>query len=107
MLGTARSAGTLLPVNSRNAMEENLRMLFEGDSEFQFLHPDSSGALACIREALPSLIGLVMIDRVVADVPCLEAGVAEQPPTPVYVDKRTDDVVAMRGTGGPTAFQRA
>lgn len=106
MLGTARSAGTLLPVNSRNAMEENLRMLVEGDCDFLFLHADFAGALARIREVLPSLKGLVMVDRFAAGVPCLEAWVAEQPATPVYVDQRPDDVVAIRGTGGTTGLPK-
>ncbi len=106
ILGTARSAATLLPVNSRNSMQENLHVLVQGDCEFLFLHSDFVGSLARIRAALPRLKGIVLIDRALDGVIGLEEWAAAQTAAPVYVLQAPDDVVAIRGTGGTTGIPK-
>ena len=109
VLGIVRSLGVWMPVNARNAMEENVNILARGDCQFLFVHSSFAEALPTLREAMPHLKGLVGIDAAIGDaVPSLEEWAARQDPTPFYdYDSHPDDVFALRGTGGTTGLPKA
>ncbi|TFY97178.1 AMP-binding protein [Ramlibacter humi] len=106
VLGTVRSPGIWLPVNARNAPEENANILARGGCSFLFLHSRFAGQLPLLRQAMPWLKGVVCIDAELPGAPSLEAWAAEQPATPFRSGAGPDDVVAIRGTGGTTGLPK-
>jgi len=106
VLGTVRSSGTWLPVNARNAPEENVNILARGGCEFLFLHSQFAAQLPLLREAMPHLRGVVCVDTELPGVPSLEAWAALQSAQPFRSEARIDDVVAIRGTGGTTGLPK-
>ena len=106
ILGTVRSSGIWLPVNARNAPEENVNILARGGCEFLFVHSQFAGQLPLLREAIPGLKGVVCIDAELPGVPSLEAWAAKQDAAPFRSTAADDDVVAIRGTGGTTGLPK-
>ncbi|WP_162591837.1 class I adenylate-forming enzyme family protein [Variovorax sp. PBL-E5] len=106
ILGIVRSNGIWLPVNARNAPEENANILARGGCEFLFVHSQFAAQLPLLREAMPNLKGIVCIDGELPGVPPLEAWAGRHPATPVRSDARPDDVIAIRGTGGTTGLPK-
>lgn len=106
ILGIVRSAGIWLPVNARNAPEENVNILARGGCEFLFLHSRFAAQLPLLRQAIPRLKGVVCIDAELPDVPSLENWAASQSTEPFRSAARIDDVVAIRGTGGTTGLPK-
>ena len=106
VLGIVRSPGIWVPVNARNAPEENANILARADCEFLFIHSRFAPQLALLCTSLPRLRGVVCIDADLPDAPALERWAAEHPDTPFRSDDRVDDVVAIRGTGGTTGLPK-
>lgn len=106
VLGIVRSEGVWLPVNARNAAEENANILARGGCEFLFIHSAFAAQLDRLRAAMPQLRGVVCIDRPLGDIPDLESWAGAQDDTPVRSDALPDDVVAIRGTGGTTGLPK-
>ncbi len=106
ILGIVRSNGIWLPVNARNAPEENVNILVRGGCEFLFVHSQFAAQLPLLREAMPALKGIVCIDAELPGVPSLQTWAEEQPAQPFRSEDRTDDVVAIRGTGGTTGLPK-
>lgn len=106
ILGIVRSNGIWLPVNARNALEENVNILVRGGCEFLFVHSQFAAQLPLLREAMPALKGIVCIDAELPGVPSLQTWAEEQPAQPFRSEDRTDDVVAIRGTGGTTGLPK-
>ncbi|MGV3570649.1 MAG: class I adenylate-forming enzyme family protein [Ramlibacter sp.] len=106
VLGIVRSPGVWLPVNARNAAQENANILSRGRCRFLFIHSAFADQLPLLRSAMPDLLGVVCIDRPLPDVPQLEAWAAQQDATPFRSDAQADDVVAIRGTGGTTGLPK-
>jgi len=106
ILGIVRSEGVWLPVNARNAAEENANILARGGCEFLFIHSRFADQIGQLRAAMPQLRGIVCIDQALADIPDLESWAAMQRNTPVRSPASPDDVVAIRGTGGTTGLPK-
>ena len=106
VLGTVRSGGVWLPVNARNAVEENVNILARGGCEFLFLHSAFADQLPALRHAMPGLRGIVCLDRALDGAPDLESWAAQQDATPYRSDAQAHDVVAIRGTGGTTGLPK-
>jgi acyl-CoA synthetase (AMP-forming)/AMP-acid ligase II len=106
ILGTVRSDGIWLPVNTRNAPEENVNILARGGCEFLFVHSQFASQLPQLHQAIPALKGVVCIDAELPGVPSLEAWAQAQSPAPFRSEARSDDVVAIRGTGGTTGLPK-
>ena len=127
VLGIVRSPGIWLPVNARNAPEENVNILAHGGCEFLFLHSRFADQLPQLRAALPALKGIVCIDATIGEVadqanhadpsdrpdppdaaavPSLEQWAAGQSAKPYRSGAGPDDVVAIRGTGGTTGLPK-
>ena len=106
VLGIVRSAGVWLPVNARNTPEENANVLSRGGCSFLFLHSRFAPQLPLLREVMPGLKGVVCIDAGLPGVPSLEAWAAQYPDTPFRSGDGSDDIVAIRGTGGTTGLPK-
>lgn len=106
ILGIVRSEGVWLPVNARNAPEENVNILARGGCEFLFIHSAFADQIPLLRTALPALRGLICIDQTLPGVPDLESWVAEQSAAAIRSQAQPDDVVAIRGTGGTTGLPK-
>jgi acyl-CoA synthetase (AMP-forming)/AMP-acid ligase II len=106
VLGTVRSSAVWLPVNARNSAEENVNILARGGCRFLFIHSSFEAQLPMLREAIPELRGVVCIDRELDGVPSLESWAARQSDARHRSPARSDDVVAIRGTGGTTGLPK-
>ncbi len=106
VLGILRSDGVWLPVNARNAQEENANILSRGGCEFLFVHSAFEPQLALLRREMPELKGIVCIDRALDGVPSLEEWMAQQSAAPFRSSATADDLVAIRGTGGTTGLPK-
>lgn len=106
VLGTVRSNGVWLPVNARNAAEENVNILARGGCRFLFIHSSFEAQLPLLREAIPELRGVVCIDRALEGAPSLEDWAAQQSAQFFRSAAEVDDVVAIRGTGGTTGLPK-
>ncbi|AMG87094.1 class I adenylate-forming enzyme family protein [Bordetella bronchiseptica] len=105
-LGIVRSGYMWLPVNARNAAEENANILARGGCEFLFIHSQFAAQLPGLLQALPGLKGVVCIDGALPQAPSLQDWMARQSAAPARSDARIDDVVAIRGTGGTTGLPK-
>lgn len=106
VLGAVRSGYIWLPVNARNAEEENANILARGGCDFLFIHTQFASQLPGLLKALPNLKGIVCIDGTLPQAPSLENWMAGQSPEPIRSDAQIDDVVAIRGTGGTTGLPK-
>ncbi|MBV7481344.1 class I adenylate-forming enzyme family protein [Bordetella sp. BOR01] len=106
VLGIVRSEGVWLPVNARNAAEENANILARGGCEFLFIHSAFADQIGLLRAAMPQLRGIVCIDQALDCVPDLASWASAQDSTPVRTAAMPDDVVAIRGTGGTTGLPK-
>ena len=106
ILGIVRSEGVWLPVNARNAAEENANILKRGGCEFLFIHSAFADQIPLLRAALPALRGLICIDQALPGIPDLESWAAEQSADVFRSRAQPDDVVAIRGTGGTTGLPK-
>jgi len=106
VLGIVRSGGIWLPVNARNSAEENVNILSRGGCEFLFIHSAFEEQLPLLKAAMPNLRGIVCLDRALDSAPLLEAWALEQSVAEFRSDAQSDDVVAIRGTGGTTGLPK-
>ncbi|NYT22439.1 AMP-binding protein [Alcaligenaceae bacterium] len=106
VLGIVRSASIWLPVNARNSLAENIHILKNGDCEFLFVHSAHAAELDELRASLPKLKQVVCIDTDLAGAPSLKAWAALQDSRRLAVEQASDDVVAIRGTGGTTGIPK-
>lgn len=106
VLGTIRSNGVWMPVNARNAIDESINVLANGDCRFLFIHSEFEQHLPRFLQAMPTLKGVVCIDRPIGGAPSLEAWACAQEATPVRPNAHPDEVVAVRGTGGTTGLPK-
>ena len=106
ILGIVRSSGIWLPVNARNAPEENINILARGGCEFLFMHSQFAEQLPLLRAAMPALKGVICIDADLPDAPSLQAWAASQRSQLYRSDDQIEDIVAIRGTGGTTGLPK-
>ena len=106
VLGIVRSDGVWLPVNARNAAEENTNILARGGCRFLFIHSQFEAQLEGFRRAMPDLLGGVCIDKPLPGVPSLAQWAAQQDAAPFRSEAQAGDVVAIRGTGGTTGLPK-
>ena len=101
-LGLWRANMTWIPVNARNAAEENHYVLDAFDCEVMFYQSEFAAVIAELRPRLPGIKHWVCIDADVADAPSLEAWISGQPATKPDVACNMDDVIVLSSTGGTT-----
>ena len=101
-LGLWRANMTWIPVNARNAAEENAVMLENFDCEVLFYQRQFHDAVTALRPRLARIRHWVCIDGTAPDAPALLAWCADQPDTKPEVAVDMDDAVILSATGGTT-----
>ncbi|CAG9182238.1 Long-chain-fatty-acid--CoA ligase [Cupriavidus laharis] len=101
-LGLWRANMTWIPVNARNAAEENLHILDAFDCDIVFFQQAFSAVIDSLRPRLPRVRLWLCIDGEHEGTQSLAAWVSGQPATAPQVRADPDDVVALSPTGGTT-----
>ena len=101
-LGLWRSNMAWIPVNPRNAADDNAFILDAFDCEVLFFQQAFSETIAAMRPALPKVKHWICIDADLPDAPGLSAWCASQPATKPAVIVGLDDVFIIMPTGGTT-----
>jgi acyl-CoA synthetase (AMP-forming)/AMP-acid ligase II len=102
VLGLWRANMAWIPVNERNALEENHYLLETFDCEVLFYQGCFAGVIAELRARLPKIKYWICIDAEQNGDPMLDSWCADQPSTKPNVEVDMDDVVIVSGTGGTT-----
>lgn len=101
-LGLWRAGLTWIPVNPRNASEDNHHVLDAFDCEVLFFQHEFAAVVASLRSALPKVRQWVCIDADLPEAPLLETWCASQPATRPDLVADLDSVFAIMPTGGTT-----
>jgi len=101
-LGLWRAAVAWIPINTRNARDENLYILDAFDADMVFFQKDFAEDIEAIRGKLPKVRLWVCIDADTENTMSLDSFIQGQPTTPPGIDYDMDDVVAISPTGGTT-----
>ncbi len=97
-----RAGMAWLPINPRNAIDENGYVLDAFDCEVLFFQAAFASQVATLRPRLKTVKYFICIDGEVPDSISLPAWSARQPEEPVEVACGGDDVCAVMSTGGTT-----
>ncbi|WP_374283864.1 class I adenylate-forming enzyme family protein [Novosphingobium sp.] len=101
-LGLWRANMVWIPVNPRNAADDNAFILDAFDCEVLFFQQAYSETIAALRPALPKVRHWICIDADLPDTPGLAAWCGSQPATKPAVVAGLDDVFIIMPTGGTT-----
>ncbi|MBB5408834.1 acyl-CoA synthetase (AMP-forming)/AMP-acid ligase II [Paraburkholderia sp. HC6.4b] len=101
-----RAGVVWIPVNGRNAPQENQYLLDAFDCEALFFHQAFAPAIEALRPSLPMVRLWVCIDADLPWAPSLEKWSAAQPATEPRVDYDMDDIVTLSATGGTTGLPK-
>lgn len=101
-LGLWRANMAWIPVNPRNAADDNAFILDAFDCEVLFFQQAYSETIAALRPALPKVRHWICIDADLPDTPGLAAWCGSQPATKPAVVAGLDDVFIIMPTGGTT-----
>ncbi len=100
--GVMRSGMAYIPMDFRNALEDNARILDFGDAEVLFFQAHFAEQVRALRARLPRLALLICLDAPLGDIPSLEQWSAAAPDTapPVEVPP---EATAWLQTGSGTS----
>ncbi len=101
-LGLWRANMAWIPVNPRNAADDNGFILDAFDCEVLFFQQAYCETITALRPALPKVQHWVCIDADLPDIPGLETWCGSQPATKPAVVAGLDDVFIIMPTGGTT-----
>lgn len=101
-LGLWRANMTWIPVNPRNASEDNRFVLDAFDCEVLFFQQAFADVIAALRPALPKVRHWICIDAALPDAPLLADWCEAQPATKPAIDYPLDDIFVIMPTGGTT-----
>ena len=101
-LGLWRAGMAWIPVNGRNAPDENQFILDFFDCEVLFFQQAFAPVVEALRPRLPKIKLWICIDAELTGTPSLEQWSAGQPSMAPLVDVGMDDVVVLSPTGGTT-----
>ena len=102
MIGLFRSGVAWVPINARNAIDENTYILDAFDVEILFYHSEFEGLLATIREKCPQIRNFVCLDKVGVDAPSMTDWWANVPAADPDVAIGSNDLVGILSSGGTT-----
>ncbi len=103
MLGILRSGAVWVPINARNAVDENAYILDNTDCEWVFYHSDCEDEIAVIAERAPGIKGFVCIDREGRTAPSFDDWIARTKTAPIPdFPEDPDGIAAILGSGGTT-----
>jgi acyl-CoA synthetase (AMP-forming)/AMP-acid ligase II len=109
MLAVFRTGAVWVPINARNALDENLLILRRSDVDVLLVHSEFGEHMARVRAEVPGLCQVFCIDRALDDAPSLDA-TGRQLATSVAARPRQEDaqaLCAMLSTGGTTGLPKA
>lgn len=101
-LGVFRSGAVYVPLNARDAVEDNAWFLDFTECELLFLHSGIVTHLPRIREIAPRLREVVCVDRDLPGVPSLERWSAVHADGSLDIRRGADEVAIIKATGGTT-----
>jgi acyl-CoA synthetase (AMP-forming)/AMP-acid ligase II len=102
VLGLWRAGMAWVPVNARNPMPSNAKMLDAFDCEVLFFQSMFAPVIDELKAALPKVRHWICIDAAEAGSPSLDDWTSGHPDTKPAVEYAPDDVVAVMPTGGTT-----
>ncbi|MFM7027195.1 MAG: class I adenylate-forming enzyme family protein [Chakrabartia sp.] len=105
-LGIWRAGLTWIPVNARNAVEDNRYILDQFDCEVLFFQQAFAEIVAALRPALPKVRAWICIDADLPDAPALTRWCGDQPITKPDVSIALDDIFVITSTGGTTGLPK-
>lgn len=109
MLAVFRSGNVWVPINARNALDENLLILRRSDVDVLLVHSEFAEHVARLRAEVPGLRQVLCIDRALDNAPSLDA-IARQVAIDGPARPRQEDaqaICAMLSTGGTTGLPKA
>ncbi len=101
-LGLWRANMTWIPVNPRNAAEDNGFVLDAFDCEVLFFQQAFAETIAALRPSLPKVRHWICIDAALPDASLLADWCAAQAATKPAIDYPLDDIFVIMPTGGTT-----
>jgi acyl-CoA synthetase (AMP-forming)/AMP-acid ligase II len=104
MLTVFRTGSVWVPVNARNALEDNLLILQRSDVDVLLVHSEFASTLERIRGAVPSLRAILCIDGELPAAPPLNAHRHTARARPRQENSHA--VCAMLSTGGTTGLPK-
>lgn len=102
VLGIFRAELTWVPVNYRNAADENVHILNTFDVAILFYHSATADQVEVFRQQCPGLHRFICIDRKCANDEYLETWLSGGAASVVEPVSRHDDIVTISPTGGTT-----
>jgi len=102
ILGILRGGGAWMPLNARNAVDDNIAILQDNECRFLFYHSAFAEAAEQIRAQVTSLLGLVCIDRPNGDDPEFGSWLATASEEACYVPALPTDIASIWPSGGTT-----
>lgn len=107
VLGIMRAGGTWVPVNVRNPIDENIRILNAADCEWLFYHSWFDGDAQRIRDEVPGIRQMVCIDGEGQHAPPFDSWISPFSGPAPYVEQAPESLAAVVGTGGTTGTPKA
>jgi len=107
VLGIMRSGAAWVPINARNALEENIRVLQATDCEWLFYHSWFESHAETIGAELPGIRQMICIDAEGQHAPSLDSWMSAFSVSAPYIEQAPDSVSAVGATGGTTGAPKA
>jgi acyl-CoA synthetase (AMP-forming)/AMP-acid ligase II len=102
ILGILRAGGAWMPLNARNAVDDNIAILTDNACRWLFYHSSFAEAAERVRAEVPSLIGLVCVDRPNRGDPGLAGWLADAGDADCDVPSGPDGIASIWPSGGTT-----
>lgn len=102
ILGILRSGAAWMPANARNAIDDNIAIMADNDCQWLFYHSSFAAQADAIRAGVPTLKGMVCIDRLNGSDPDLESWLQGASEQACYVPAGPHDIVSFWPSGGTT-----
>ena len=102
ILGILRGGGAWMPLNARNSVEDNIHILADNECRWLFYHSAFADAVEQIRTHVPTLQGLICIDRANGADPDLAGWLADGSDEVCHVPAGPNDIASIWPSGGTT-----
>jgi acyl-CoA synthetase (AMP-forming)/AMP-acid ligase II len=102
ILGILRAGSAWMPLNARNAVDDNVAILGDNECRWLFYHSSFAAAAEEMRAKVPTLLGLVCVDRRNGPDPDLAGWLEGASDDPVYVPAGPHDLACIWPSGGTT-----
>lgn len=102
MFGINRTNQVWMPLNHRASAHEAIELLSDFEVSWLFVHSDFAAYLEMLRLKVPSLRGIVCVDRACGQIPFLDDWLADASIAEPAVRIEPLDTAVLRTTGGST-----